>query len=234
MPNESFILDIDEEEAPVSAADAAQDAAQDADDEFTYHCNDGSEEFTLEGYGNLREGSSDPNDEEDEAVLAPAPKRARPAFYSATTKAAERAALRTKVEAANSFLLEEEGETIQSYAPRVPGTWGRRQREDGTTLPAYHKKITHDLDADDELMLEMREKGFSDKQIAEKLAKDGSVRYDTKSVSTRIARIRQAQACHVDWLLEEGYMEWRLEDVSSPICPTLRAYRAPLISANAN
>ena len=70
------------------------------------------------------------------------------------------------------------------------------------------------LDSDDELMLEMREKGYSDRQIAEKLAKDGRVRYDQKSISTRIMRIRLAQAENVDFLLQEGYKEWEFEDVS--------------------
>lgn len=64
-------------------------------------------------------------------------------------------------------------------------------------------------------MLEMREKGYSDRQIAEKLVKDGRVRYDQKSISTRIMRIRLAQAENVDYLLQEGIKEWKLEDVGS-------------------
>lgn len=64
-------------------------------------------------------------------------------------------------------------------------------------------------------MLEMREKGYSDRQISEKLATDGRVRYDQKSISTRIMRIRLAQAENVDFLLREGLKEWQMEDVSS-------------------
>lgn len=63
----------------------------------------------------------------------------------------------------------------------------------------------------------MREKGYSDRQIAEKLAKDGRSRYDQKSISTRIMRIRLAQAENFDTLLKEGYKEWRFEDVSLQI-----------------
>jgi hypothetical protein len=63
--------------------------------------------------------------------------------------------------------------------------------------------------------MQMREKGFSDRQIADKLAKDGRVRYDQKSISTRIMRIRLAQADNVDFLLKEGYKEWEYADVSS-------------------
>lgn len=97
---------------------------------------------------------------------------------------------------------------------RIPGTFGRRGHIKGDSLPAYHKRVSHELDSDDELMMEMREKGFSDRQIADKLARDGRVRYDQKSISTRIMRIRLAQADNVDFLLKEGYKEWELEDVS--------------------
>jgi hypothetical protein len=65
-------------------------------------------------------------------------------------------------------------------------------------------------------MMAMREKGFSDRQIADRLAKEGRVRYDQKSISTRIMRIRLAQAGNVDFLLKEGYKEWEFEDVSCP------------------
>lgn len=60
----------------------------------------------------------------------------------------------------------------------------------------------------------MREKGYSDRQIAEKLAEDGRVRYDQKSISTRIMRIRLARAENFDLLLQEGYKEWEMEDVN--------------------
>jgi len=73
--------------------------------------------------------------------------------------------------------------------------------------------------------MQMRENGFSDRQIADKLAKDGRIRYDQKSISTRIMRIRLAQADNVDFLLKEGYKEWEIDDVRSTesylIHPTL-------------
>jgi hypothetical protein len=105
---------------------------------------------------------------------------------------------------------------MQQQTSRIPGTFGRRHRarQDGKNDPllAYHKKVSAELDSDDELIMTMREKGFSDKQISDKLAKDGRIRYDQKSISTRIARIRLAQAEHVDYLLEEGYKEWQYDD----------------------
>ena len=86
-------------------------------------------------------------------------------------------------------------------------------RQKGGRLAAYNKKVSAELDSDDELILKMREKGYSDRQIAEKLAKEGRVRYDQKSISTRIMRIRLAQAENVDFLLQEGIKEWEFGDV---------------------
>lgn len=74
--------------------------------------------------------------------------------------------------------------------------------------------MTADLDSDDELILEMREKGFSDREISERLTKEGRTHYDTKSISTRIMRIRLAQAEQFDRLLKDGIVEWQVDDVS--------------------
>lgn len=77
-----------------------------------------------------------------------------------------------------------------------------------------HKRISDELDSDDELIMQMREKGFRDRQIAQRLQNEGRVRYDEKSISTRITRIRQAKAEKIDFLLKEGYKEWEYEEVS--------------------
>jgi hypothetical protein len=114
----------------------------------------------------------------------------------------------------DTFILDEDTGFATKPPSRVPGTFGRRNRKKGETLPAYHKRVSHELDSNDELMMEMREKGFSDRQIADKFASDGRVRYDQKSISTRIMRIRNAQAGNVDFLLREGFKEWEFEDVS--------------------
>jgi hypothetical protein len=138
------------------------------------------------------------------------------------TRSLQRPAARTQASNAEAFILDEDDGFHTKLSSRVPGTFGRRGRRKGETLPAYHKRVSHELDSDDELMLAMREKGFSDRQIAEKLAKDGRVRYDQKSISTRIMRIRLAQADNVDFLLREGYKEWEFEDVSSLLADILQ------------
>ncbi|KAF2865874.1 hypothetical protein BDV95DRAFT_240490 [Massariosphaeria phaeospora] len=174
------------------------------------------DEFTLEGYNDLnsdtdKDGEDDP-DFDDGHRQGPKRKRAQPAFYNRTVIAAERGALRTQVKESEILILDEGDEFTSRSTSRVPGTFGRRSHGKGDTLAAYHKKVSAELDSDDELMLNMREKGFSDRQIADKLARDGRVRYDPKSIATRIGRVRQAQAAHVDWQLQEGYKEWEYQE----------------------
>ena len=127
--------------------------------------------------------------------------------------------MRSQFNKENAFLLNDEDDIAARPVNKKSGF--RRRKRDGSTdaNSPYHKKITKDLDSDDELMMTMREKGYTDQQIADRLTREGRVRYDRKSICTRIARVKQAQAAYVDKLLEEGYKEWEIEDVGPPYYP---------------
>jgi hypothetical protein len=181
-------------------------------------------DFKLDGYDDLGIVEENDEDEDDEK-----PQDSDPEYdHNVTGQKRKRvqsvpnasvlqpSAVRTQADNTEAFILDEDTGFDTKPSSRVPGTFGRRNRKKGDTLPAYHKRVSHELDSDDEMMMEMRDKGFSDRQIADKLAKEGRVRYDQKSISTRIMRIRLAQADNVDFLLKEGYKEWEFEDVSHP------------------
>ena len=165
--------------------------------------------------------------EYDDNIVGQKRKRTRPALFSSASRSLPGSAMRGQANDTEAFILDEDNDFFTTHSARVPGTFGRRNHRQGESLPAYHKRVSHELDSDDELMMQMREKGYSDRQIAEKLAKDGRVRYDQKSISTRIMRIRLAQAENVDFLLREGYKEWEFEDVSYT-CNSLCASKASL------
>ncbi|KAF1837314.1 hypothetical protein BDW02DRAFT_491582 [Decorospora gaudefroyi] len=174
------------------------------------------DDFKLEGFDDLGIPEDDVEDELDDCepeyddnTTGKKRKRRTGLFKN---KSLQRSVLHNQTENNEAFILDEDNDFIAKQSSRVPGTFGRRNRRKGETLPAYHKRVSHELDSDDELMMQMREKGFSDRQIADKLARDGRVRYDQKSISTRIMRIRLAQADNVDFLLREGYKEWEYED----------------------
>ncbi|KAJ4350130.1 uncharacterized protein N0V89_008751 [Didymosphaeria variabile] len=145
-------------------------------------------------------------------TLAVRSKVTQPAHFHQSTNAAERSAKRVTVDESRSYHIDDDAGISYQASSRVAGTFGRRNREKGSTLPAYHKKVSHELDSDDELMMDMREKGFTDKQIAFNFANQGRTKYDSKSISTRIQRIKLVQSQHVDFELENGMREWKLED----------------------
>jgi hypothetical protein len=207
MSDEEFVFNGGENEDDIGVDDSfIVDGEEDSN-------NDQDGDHQLNGFEDLYVHGDAPDQDEDHPQ-GPTAKPARPAFHQRSNKAAERSALRSKFEEADALIIHEDGETLTAAPNRVPGTWGRRNREKGSTLPAYHKKVSYELDSDDELMMEMREQGYTDRQIADKLANDNRVRYDSKSIATRVGRIRAAQVEHVDYLLKEGYKEWRLKDVS--------------------
>ncbi|CAI6340224.1 unnamed protein product [Periconia digitata] len=211
LDNESMSSGIDNEDDEDFVLD--EDANADADDD---------NDFALQGYDDYRVAT--PEHDDDDGVEALAPKRSRPAYHKRSVRAAQRSGRRVTFDAdlEDNTILTFDGDDSDNDAgskkkpramtSRLPGTFGRRNRDKGSTLPAYHKKVGADLDSDDELLLEMRDNGYSDRQIADRLAMEGRVRYDTKSIATRVYRLRQAQAQHVDYLLKEGYVEWRVED----------------------
>ncbi|KAI4928111.1 uncharacterized protein J4E92_005593 [Alternaria infectoria] len=191
--------------------DYIEDAAQAADDS-----DDG--DFKLDGYEDLgipeeevEDEVDDYDPEYDDNMTGQKRKRVR-TNNASKTKGLQRSVIGVPTGDAEAFILDEDNSFLYSKPSRKPGTFGRVDRRKGESLPAYHKRVTHELDSDDELMMTMREKGFSDRQIADKLAKDGRVRYDQKSISTRIMRIRLAQCENVDFLLKEGYKEWEYAD----------------------
>lgn len=188
----------------------------------------------LEGYEDLDPENmmEDPESfslRDNDIPRTPAEKKSRPAFFSRSVKAAERAALRTQVDEADSFLIHEDGQVMNTTHSHVLGTFGRRTRIKGNAPDVRpYKEVTAELDSDDELMMTMRERGFTDVQIAERLAQDGRSKYDRKTISTRINRIKQTQATHTDYLLKEGFKEWTEEDDNI----LLQAYQYANIEVN--
>ncbi|KAF2828342.1 hypothetical protein CC86DRAFT_191948 [Ophiobolus disseminans] len=244
MDDNTLILDDDEPIEQVTLENFADmDIAGDGDDEQDimdeYEAPEEEPEdddFKLDGYNDLGIISEESEDDEDaydpeyddDNVAGQKRKRVKPTFAAQPTRSLQRAANRIQTGNTDAFILDEDTGFVTKPSSRVPGTFGRRGHRKGETLPAYHKRVSHELDSDDELMMEMREKGFSDRQIADKLAKEGRVRYDQKSISTRIGRIRLAQASNVDFLLKEGYKEWEFEDD----CLLMQAYALANIEVN--
>lgn len=79
--------------------------------------------------------------------------------------------------------------------------------------PALAKRVTADLDSDDELIVRMKNAKYLEKDIARRLADEGRIKYNVKTVGTRLARIRKKMQERNDELLDEELTDWHDGDV---------------------
>ena len=89
------------------------------------------------------------------------------------------------------------------------------------TVPVRHavpaKKITADLDSDDEIICQMKLEGKKDKEIVEFLKNSGRINYRPRTISSRYNRINVVKAAEMDKELDSGRSEWRAVNVSTAI-----------------
>ncbi|KAI9704265.1 MAG: hypothetical protein M1836_007126 [Candelina mexicana] len=74
--------------------------------------------------------------------------------------------------------------------------------------PAIPKKIVADLDSDDEIIVRMKEKRFTDNEIRDHLISEGRMKYNSKTISSRWARLRRVLEARADELLDEKLIDW--------------------------
>lgn len=79
--------------------------------------------------------------------------------------------------------------------------------------PALAKKVTADLDSDDELIVRMKNAKYLEKDIAQRLINEGRTKYNAKTIGTRYARIRKKLEERNDQLLDEELTDWHEGDV---------------------
>jgi len=80
--------------------------------------------------------------------------------------------------------------------------------------PAVAKKVTADLDSDDELIVRMKEARYLEKDIAQALIDQGRTAYNPKTIGTRWRRLKAALQKRQDALLDADLTDWHDGDVS--------------------
>ncbi|KAI9783545.1 MAG: hypothetical protein M1839_003715 [Geoglossum umbratile] len=85
--------------------------------------------------------------------------------------------------------------------------------------PAIAKRVTADLDSDDEIIVSMKRSGSNPRQIADRLRAEGRINYKDKTITSRYARIMKAQEVVMEIKAATEPIEWREDDVrpSPPI-----------------
>ena len=80
---------------------------------------------------------------------------------------------------------------------------------------AVARRVTADLNEEDQIIVQMKRDGYTDRQIAEHLRDTGRINYNTKTIGTRWKRIRVALAKAKDEELDKGEATWTDRDVSA-------------------
>ncbi|KAI9724357.1 MAG: hypothetical protein M1812_000425 [Candelaria pacifica] len=83
----------------------------------------------------------------------------------------------------------------------------KKMRVEGgrTAIP---KKIVADVDSEDEIIVRMKEEGFTDSKIRDHLISEGRTKYNSKTISSRWGRLRRVLEARNDQLLDEQMIDW--------------------------
>jgi len=79
--------------------------------------------------------------------------------------------------------------------------------------PALAKKVTAEMDSDDELIVQMKQARYQEKDIAQRLIDEGRTHYHSKTIGTRWARLKKVMQTRNDELLDQDLTDWHDGDV---------------------
>ncbi|KAI9752296.1 MAG: Signal peptidase complex catalytic subunit [Chaenotheca gracillima] len=78
--------------------------------------------------------------------------------------------------------------------------------------PAVARKITWNLDSDDELIVALKEEGCTDREVSKRLRADGRIDYHSKTINSRYRRIRNALERQTEREIDGGSRAWQSSD----------------------
>ena len=81
---------------------------------------------------------------------------------------------------------------------------------------AVARRVSADLNSDDEILVRMKQEGRTDRDIANTLKAAGRVNYNQKTIGSRWKRLRIALAARKDKELDAGFANWLVADVNRP------------------
>jgi hypothetical protein len=78
------------------------------------------------------------------------------------------------------------------------------------------KRIQADYDSDDGRIIALKEQGYTDQYVAQRLVQEGRIRYVPKSIGSRWLRLRKALEAVEDDRLDDELSDWHVCEVSLP------------------
>ena len=84
---------------------------------------------------------------------------------------------------------------------------------------ATTKPVSADYDSDDGRIIELKQQGYSDGAVSQKLLQENRVRYLPKTVASRYLRLRKVLEEAEDNRLDDELSDWHVGEVSHPSGP---------------
>lgn len=86
------------------------------------------------------------------------------------------------------------------------------------------KRIVADYDSDDGRIITLKQQGYSDEYVAQRLMDEGRVRYVPKTVGSRWLRLRKALQEAEDEKLDDELSDWHIGEVRIPVFSELSMF----------
>ena len=77
------------------------------------------------------------------------------------------------------------------------------------------KRVVVDYDSDDGRIITLKQQGFSDEYVSQKLIQEGRIRYQAKTVTSRWLRLRKALEAAENERMDDELSDWHEDDVST-------------------
>ncbi|GAB7348874.1 hypothetical protein MBLNU459_g7575t1 [Dothideomycetes sp. NU459] len=148
-------------------------------------------------YSDFADDENDSDDIEDIPHSTPV----TPSEYKAVKHSAHKPSSSKPNQSKKRSAVEEVGDVITPKKPK------KRARVAGGRAPTS-KRIVPDYDSEDQIIVDMKQQGYHDEDVAKRLVEEGRTRYDPKSISSRWQRIRKAIQAAEDELLDEELTDW--------------------------
>lgn len=81
--------------------------------------------------------------------------------------------------------------------------------------PAYNKEIVADYDTDDGRIITLKQQGYTDDYVAQKMISEGRMKYVPKTVGSRWLRLRKVLEAAENERLDDELSDWHVGEVRS-------------------
>lgn len=112
-------------------------------------------------------------------------------------------------------------EKQSSFSKSRPSRRSTRVQHSRATRAQPRRVNKTELDAEDQIIVQMKEAGHSDEVIRDKLIALGMTVYVARSIATRYGSLKKAMAEREDQILDDELTDWHEGEVSSRLADSI-------------